>query len=487
MIALSGWSGRSDRLPGQPSVRALSLGLVAGGVYFVGTIYWVGGVVAEFGGLVTPLALTTMLLLAIYLAFFPAVSAVIISKAITHLGTRALLLAPGPWVATEFLRGELFGGFPWVPLGNSQIEVLSVLQLASVFGVYGISALLVFISALIALAILGNSKERIISITIAIVLVGSIVTWGGLRISEESLVREGKSLRVGLVQGNISQEDKWNPQEENRILTTHTRLTREAVAAGADFVIWPESSVPFMFEEDVERGKIINGLVQEMDTPILLGSNQLERGPPARLYNAAFLITPGKKKAIAYRKIHLVPFGEYVPFRDWLFFVSPLVDGVAEFAPGTSTTMLPLGNHLISTAICYEIVYPSLSQEAVRNGSELLTNITNDAWYGHTSAPFQHFDLATMRAVEQGRYLVRAANTGISGIVNPYGRILKESEIFTETVLVGEVRLLTKRTLYSIFGDVVAYLSIALTIIMLLVVSKTRMLWRLGLSVRRVD
>ena len=487
MIALSGWSGRSDRLPGQPSVRALSLGLVAGGVYFVGTIYWVGGVVAEFGGLVTPLALTTMLLLAIYLAFFPAVSAVIISKAITHLGTRALLLAPGPWVATEFLRGELFGGFPWVPLGNSQIEVLSVLQLASVFGVYGISALLVFISALIALAILGNSKERIISITIAIVLVGSIVTWGGLRISGESLVREGKSLRVGLVQGNISQEDKWNPQEGNRILTTHTRLTREAVAAGADLVIWPESSVPFMFEEDVERRKIINGLVQETDTPILLGSNQLERGPPARLYNAAFFLTPDKKRATVYRKIHLVPFGEYIPFRDWLFFVSPLVDGVAEFAPGISTTMLPLGNHLISTAICYEVVYPGLSQEAVRNGSELLTNITNDAWYGHTSAPFQHFDLATMRAVEQGRYLVRAANTGISGIVDPYGRILQESEIFTETVLVGEVRLLTKRTLYSIFGDVVAYLSIVLTIIMLLVVSKIRMLWRLGLSVRRVD
>ena len=456
-------------------------------MYFVGTIYWVGGVVAEFGGLATPLALTTTLLLAIYLAFFPAVSAVIISQSIARLGMRALLLAPGPWVATEFLRGELFGGFPWVPLGNSQIEVLPVLQLASVFGVYGISSLLVFVSALIALAMLGNPKERIISITTVIVLISSISAWGGLRISEESLVQEGKSLRVGLVQGNISQEDKWNPQEGNRILTTHIRLTREAVAAGADFVIWPESSVPFMFEEDVERGKIINGLVQEMGTPILLGSNQLEKGPPARLYNAAFLITPDKKRAIVYRKIHLVPFGEYVPFRNWLFFVSPLVNGVAEFAPGTSITMLPLGNHLISTAICYEVVYPGLSQKAVRAGSELLTTITNDAWYGHTSAPFQHFDLATMRAVEQGRYLVRAANTGISGIVDPYGRILKESEIFTETVLVGEVRLLTKRTLYSIFGDVISYLSIALTIIMLLVVSKTRILWRLGLSVRRVD
>ena len=143
-------------------------------------------------------------------------------------------------------------------------------------------------------------------------------------------------------------------------------MTREAVAAGADFVIWPESSVPFMFEEDIEGAKTINGLVQEMGTPILLGSNQLERGPPARLYNAAFFVTPGKKRATVYRKIHLVPFGEYIPFRNWLFFVSPLVDGVAEFAPGTSTTMLPLGNHSISTAICYEVVYPALSQEAVQ-------------------------------------------------------------------------------------------------------------------------
>jgi apolipoprotein N-acyltransferase len=173
-----------------------------------------------------------------------------------------------------------------------------------------------------------------------------------------------------------------------------------------------------------------------------------------------------------YRKVRLVPFGEYVPFRSVLFFAAPLVEAVGEFAPGDAPVMLPLAGRPVSTAICYEVVYPALIRAGVLQGSTLLTTITNDAWFGRSSAPYQHFEMASMRAIEQGRYLARSANTGISGIVDPYGRVLMASELFTRQVLVGDVRLIDERTIYARIGDVVAYASVVVTLAALL------MAWR---------
>ena len=282
--------------------------------------------------------------------------------------------------------------------------------------------------------------------------------------ADGSLTREGTPFRVGLIQGNIAQEDKWNPGEARRIFTTHIAMTRDAVRRGAAFVIWPESSTPFMFEEDEVGEAAVRDLAREVRVPILFGSDQVDRaGDTVRLFNAAFLVTPEGETAAVYRKMHLVPFGEYIPFKRWLYFVSPLVERLAEFAPGKAMVMLPVGSHLVNTAICYEIVYPALMRQAVADGSQLLTTITNDAWYGQSSAPYQHFALASMRAIEQGRYLVRAANTGISGVVDPYGRIVRQSAIFEQEGIVEDVRLLTSRTVYSAIGDAIAYLSMALT------------------------
>ena len=309
-----------------------------------------------------------------------------------------------------------------------------------------------------------------------VLLVGGVGGWGAWRLAEGSLVREGTPITVGLVQANIAQDDKWNPREARRILTTHIAMTQQAVEAGAEYVIWPESSTPFMVEEDEEGGEVLRALAQRLGVPILVGSDQVERraGAAPRLYNAAFLLPPDDRDVTVYRKIHLVPFGEYIPFKRWLFFVSPLVESLGEFAPGTGITMLPIGEHLTSTAICYEVVYPALARQAVAGGSELLTTITNDGWYGDSSAPYQHFALASMRAVEVGRYLARAANTGISGIVDPYGRVVQKSGIFEPATLVGEVRFLTRRTIYSVIGDAIAYAAIALTAAALITVGGVR-------------
>jgi apolipoprotein N-acyltransferase len=162
--------------------------------------------------------------------------------------------------------------------------------------------------------------------------------------------------------------------------------------------------------------------------------------------------------------MHLVPFGEYVPLQKLLFFVGPIVEAVSAFTPGEEPVLLPIGDHLASTAICYEVIFPSLIRSFVADGSQLLTTITNDAWYGRSSAAYQHWDQAAMRSIENGRYLARAANTGISGFVDPYGRVIAKSGLFEQAVLVEDLRYVTARTIYSRVGDLAAWLSLAVTL-----------------------
>jgi apolipoprotein N-acyltransferase len=472
LIALSGWRGRVEPLPGQPPRRAFLLGLLAGAVYFIGTVYWTSTVVATYGNLPTALAVFAMVLLAMYLALFPAFTAVITSRLISRAGAPALFVAPAAWVATEFLRGYLFGGFPWVPLGNSQVTVLPVAQLASVLGVYGLTALVALVNAAIAYAVLTTGTSRIKVLAGVAALLAGVGVWGAMRVADASLTRQGTPIRVGLVQGNIEQSMKWRPEAARAIFTTYISMTRDVVRRGAQYVIWPESSTPFTFEGDPFGEQELRGLAREVRVPILFGSDQIMSGERESHYNAAFQLSPDGTTAAVYRKIHLVPFGEFVPMSEWLTFFPPLVQslaGFAPFTPGDAMVMLPVGEHLTSTAICYEVVYPSLVREAVLEGSELLTTITNDAWYGHSSAPHQHFEMASMRAIEHGRYLARAANTGISGVIDPYGRVVSSSALFEQTGLVEEVRFLTTRTTYTAIGDAIAYLAIALVALALLV------------------
>ena len=482
LLALTGWPassvvarrGDASRLPGQPPLRAFLLGLTTGIVYFVGTVYWTSTVVATFGQLATPIAVFAMLLLASYLALYPAVAALVTSILIGRIGATALFLAPASWVATEFLRGYLFGGFPWVPLGNSQVTVITVAQLASVLGVYGLSALVAFVNAAIAYAMLTHGRARVKTLAVAAIVLVALEGWGAWRIAHGSLLREGTPVRVGLVQGNIEQTLKWRRDQARPIFTTYIAMTRDVVRRGAQYVIWPESSTPFTFEGDPVGEHEMRELAREVGVPILFGSDQEESAD--KHYNAAFQLGPDGATLAVYRKIHLVPFGEFVPMANLLTFFPPLVQTLAGFAPftaGDSTIMLPVGGHNASTAICYEVVYPSLVRDAVLRGSELLTTITNDAWYGHSSAPFQHFAMASMRAIEHGRYLARAANTGISGVVDPYGRVVARSAIFEQVGLVEEVRFLTGRTIYSMIGDVVAYVAMAVILVALITIKRS--------------
>jgi apolipoprotein N-acyltransferase len=478
LLALSGWNGRPGPIRGVSPLRALVLSLITGIVFFIGTVYWTGSVIITFGDVPVPVAAIGVVMMSAYLSLYHVVGLLVTSRVIARLGARGLFFAPVGWVGGEFLRGFLLGGFPWIPLGNSQVQVLPVAQLSSLVGVYGLSLLVGYVNATLAFALLRAGRERIVAVATAVVVLVSIGAWGTWRIRDASLTRQGTPVRVGIIQPNIEQHAKLaaadgsNPQEARRIFTTNIAMTRDVVRRGAEFVIWPESAIPFKFERDT-RGEEIRALAREVKVPILFGSDQ-ETGTldEIAIYNAAYQIQPDGQTAAVYRKIHLVPFGEFVPLREWFFFIRPLVDSFIDFSAGEDMVMLPVGSHRVSTAICYEVVYPSLMRDAVIQGSELLTTITNDGWYGQSSAPYQHFEMAAMRAIEQGRYLARAANTGISGLIDPYGRVVAQSDIFEQVGIVEDARFLTSRTIYSAIGDVVGYTSLALTLLTGLV------LWR---------
>ena len=456
--------------------RAFVLGLTTGFVYFTATLYWITLVVQTYSELAFPWSLLVGVVgnasLIAYLSLFPGVFALVTRRLWLAYGAPALMAAPLVWTATELGRTYLlFNGFPWVLLGYSQATTLPIAQLASLFGVYGVSALVATVSAAAATWVAASSaRPRVAATSTAAILVAVTAVWGSVRATRAEWAREGQPVNVGLVQANISDAERRTPGQALRILQDNLRLTRQAIGAGAELVIWPESAMtPFRFADYADAAGLVRRVAREGRVAILLGSDQVVRGQPDRWYNSAFLVRADGTDAGVYRKIHLVPFGEYVPMRRVLFFIAPLVQAIGSgFNAGEEPTVLPVGDHGVSVAICYEIVYPALVRQFVLRGSELLTTITNDAWFGDTSAPYQHFAQASMRAIEEGRYVVRAANTGISGIVDPYGRVVKQSHIFEQGVMVGQARYLRTSTAYARWGDSFAYSCVLATAALLL-------------------
>jgi apolipoprotein N-acyltransferase len=489
LVALSGAALR----------RAFLLGLATGIIYFTGTLYWITGVMAVYGGLQTWVAVLINGALIAYLALFPALFALCMRRIVMAYGRPALLAAPIVWVAMEFGRAFITS-FPWVLLGYSQVTVLPIAQLASLFGVYGLSMLVAAVSAALAFAAGdpasafaaarlrrdrsafardGRRTDRkagryalYVPAAAVLAIVLLVAAWGSRRAAASEWTRAGDPIRIGLVQGNVDQSQKWDVTRASAIFKDYLNLTRQAIREGAQLVLWPESSTPFLFEENLPAAAMVRALAQQARVPIVFGSDQIERGRPDRYYNSAFLVRADGTTGGVYRKVHLVPFGEYVPFQRLLFFAAPLTEQSGTFSPGLNLELLPVDGHRLSVAICYEVVYPDLVRQFVAGGSELLTTITNDAWFGETSAPLQHFQQAAIRAIENGRYLVRSANTGISGIVDPYGRVLAQTPIFESAVVVGEARFLRTSTFFSRHGDVLAYASVVATLVLLVVANR---------------
>jgi apolipoprotein N-acyltransferase len=458
-------------------LRAFALGLTSGAIYLFGTLYWLSTVMARYGDINTAGAVAINALFVAYLALYPALFALVMRRLAVAFGPSALAAAPFVWTATELGRMYVFTGFPWVLLGYSQVSVLPIAQAASIAGVFGLSALVASASAALAGIIIVRAYRPAALVLAGILL---IAVWGNVRASNAALTHEGQPLRVGIVQPDVPEEEREDATRGAEILQRELSMIREVVGKGAGLVVLPESAFP-PFDEYPAVALAVRQAARESAVPVLLGSDQYEwrvvgtRREAEKSFNSAFMLRPDGTTAAVYRKMHLVPWGEYVPLKDWLTFVGPLVQAIGRgFDAGDTVTLLPVGSHRVSAAICYEIIYPELVRQFVTEGSELLTTITNDSWFGRSSAPYQHFEQASLRAIEEGRYLVRSANTGVSGIVDPYGHVLAQTEIFRPAAIVGDVRLLTVRTPYSRVGDVFAYASASLTIALLLMARRVR-------------
>lgn len=449
-------------LPGAPGWRALRLGYVTGAVSSLGILYWTALVVVQYGGLTLPVGVAIMVALCLAFSVFHALFGWATARLVASFGSPGLLGAPLVWVALELLRAHSFFEFPWCLLGYSQHDNLPLIQIASLGAVYGVSFLVAAASAVLAfLATEQRSGRRRAALGALVLLVGGCFAWGA-RVMSGPVPETGRVV-VGLVQGGVRQEDKWAPERAWTNVGRHIELTEEAAARGARLVVWPESAVPFLFDEEPGLAELLRETVRRDRIYLFFGNDDREATPDGgeTIYVGAKLMDPNGELVYRYRKMHLVPFGEYVPLKT-LFtfggrFAAKLVQEVSDFSPGKDPATGELDGHRIGGYICYEAIFPSLVRRFSAGGAELLVNVTNDAWYGTTSAPYQHLAMAAFRAVENGRYMVRAANTGISAVVDPRGRVLEQTRLFDRAVLVQEVPFVAETTFYARHGDVFAW------------------------------
>lgn len=446
---------------------AFRLGFVAGLAHFTSLIYWIVFVVGYYGNLNIFLSITILILFCMYLALYPAFFSGFVAY---FRDTRFFIFSTaGCWVGLEYLRAVLFTGFPWCLLGYSQYVRLPVIQIADIFGVYGVSFLILMVNGAIYGFISRQYRKSSVTFRIElcfiILAILSTVIYGHHRLKHN--IPSGNTqnqLRAVIAQGNIDQSVKWDPSNQAKTMEVYFRLSEAAHSFKPQLIIWPETAVPFFFQEnEIYSSKMIT-LTKKLRAHLVFGSNAYEwKEGKLRYFNRAYLIHPTENKMPYYDKIHLVPFGEYVPLKDILFFVNRLVQAAGSFEPGRKSQPLIFGTFSGGILICYEAIFPELARAQAKAGATVLINLTNDAWYGMTSAPYQHLILSVFRSIENRLPLIRAANTGFSAFIDSKGKIQAKTRLFSETQLRYSLNAYPPSpTVYTRFGDFFAITVLAL-------------------------
>ncbi len=458
------------------AAQAFRVGMIAGLAHFLTLIYWVAFTMRTYGYLPWWQCFALLVLLASYLSLYPALFATGVVRCSRRPG-RLIVLAPVFWVALEYLRGILLTGFPWGLIGYSQFNRLHIIQISDIFGVYGVSFMVVFVNACAFMLLLFWARKTwqrhpvgkplvVKTSAAAIVVIVLTIAYGNQRIDAMDAVRADAPARhVAIVQGNIDQAHKWDPAFQIGTTKKYLALTAEAALLQPDLVVWPETATPFYFTASPQLTRLVTDTVVQAGVHLLVGSPrvQADAGGPA-YYNSAFLVTPQGLTQEHYDKVHLVPFGEYVPLKSLLSFVGKMVAQVGDFSPGEKgRTLAWEANAPIGVQIGFEIIFPGLSRALAKNGAGMLVNLTNDAWFGRSSAAYQHFSMAVFRAVENRRSVVRCANTGISGFIDPVGRIHDRTALFEDAVIDRRVAEITRVSAYTQLGDVLPIVCLALS------------------------
>ncbi len=461
-------------LRGASGWEAFRRGWLALFVAGVGTLYWIYPT-CRAGGVNVPTSLLALAALAGYCALYGGAFAWAARRFEPLPGYFRPFALAAAWVALEFLRTYLLTGYPWLLLAYSQWNHPFVLPLAGVGGAYAVSFLIVLANGVLVEVL--RSPARRATVFPGLVLMGALLLGAGLR-SAPTKENKGPSaggtvLKVAVVQGNIDQYKKWDQAYEDEIVETFSRLTREAAKEPSDLIIWPETSVPGWFPNDPRWVKWVGGLANEVKTPLLVGAVTRDGGD----YNAAFLVDPSDGIVARYRKRHLVPFGEFVPFERLFGSWIPALGAMGDFDASDDETVFRISSGMFSANICFESLFPDLVRRSVRAGGGFTVNMTNDGWFLGTSAAEQHFAAAVFRAVENRAWEVSATNTGVSAFIDPSGRVTCRLERGRVGILRGEVVPDSRGTIYTRFGDVFAWGCAGLIFVtcMLLFVKETLM------------
>ncbi|MDD4273667.1 MAG: apolipoprotein N-acyltransferase [Desulfobacter postgatei] len=444
------------------SKQAFYAGIGTGIGFYLPLIYWICPTLTEYGGLNPFAALSCLLLLVLYLSAYTGVFALAMKKIPVPEGLVPFWGAVA-WVSLEYIRTYLFSGFPWGVLGYSQYPNRVLIQAADTFGVLGISFLVVVANGALVIAFKAFSqrawpeKTNMAGLSLSMVLLCSAFIYGHLKLAQvRGQINGAPSRTISVIQANISQDRKWDKAFVDETIDRYSRLSLQAMPC--DLVVWPETALPFYYGMDPVPSNRVDAMVRKAGTFFLIGIPAARPSDDGFLYyNRACMLNPLALPKGYYDKHHLVPFGEYVPFKGLLRFAEKLTAGAGDFSKGeTGPVPLKFGTVTTGVLICFEIIFPDIARAFVRNGADILTTMTNDAWFGRTQAPLQHFSMAVFRAVENRRSVVRAANTGISGFIDPSGTILEETDIFTACALTRQVPVISGQTFYTRHGDLAA-------------------------------
>ncbi len=454
----------------RPPRDALADGWFAGTVFFAVLLRWLDYTFLHYSAIPWPVTWLPILALAAYCGLYVGLVAWAVAWLKGRMGPGwALGLAPAFWVAGEWVRGHLMGGFPWGLLGYSQHASLTVIQVAELGGVYAVSLLMVAVNAaLAAVAALGLRRALPGAAVAGLLLLGSLGfgAWVLAREYGPATDRGARFVEIAVIQPSIEQSIKWDPARHAETMAIYERLTREAARSERGTrpaaVIWPETAATIFLRGDPELLGRLTRLSGELETPLLIGSIDRQSGPRGQFLNSAFFLTRQGITA-KYDKIHLVPFGEYVPLSGLIGFVRSWAEFISDFGAGETRTVFPLAGARFGTVICYEVIFPELFRDFVEGGADFMANITNDAWFGETSGPWQHLGTLPFRAVEHRMGIARAANTGVSAFVLPTGRVVRWLPLFERGVLRGPIELRSRTTLYTRWGDWLAYACLGLS------------------------
>jgi apolipoprotein N-acyltransferase len=480
-----------------PLFVALSRAKTYRGAFFLGwlsqttawlmMVPWVIRVMSHYGGLPYITGVVIFVAMCAYLGMYGGLFALLFHRIAPASSFRRWLLIPLAWAAVEYVRTYLLSGFPWNLIAASIVDYAPLVQFDRVAGPYALGVLILLPSVVIAWLGVGSGESGVGAgaqdsagqrsshtphptphtrlFAIAAVSILTFVWWGTGYVAAKILVRPTGTpmFRAALLQPNISQEMRWDNDNLALIFRRMMAMTDEATSHGVQVVIWPESTVPLSYASTDFYRQSIESISRDRNVDVILGSVAADPSQPNKMWNAAFLVSGGKTIG-HYDKIRLVPFGEYVPLRQMLFFAHALVHAVGQFEFGTKDTPLD-GRFRYGPAICYEVVFPQIPRAQVVHGANVLVTITNDAWYDGTSAPRQHLNQARLRAVETDRYLLRAGTTGISALVDPAGQIVQQLKMGKQGIIYADFQPRTSTTPYVRFGDWFAWMATVAVVI----------------------